>query len=69
MSEGKELLAYYQDKVDLLYKERLAWLSKFDQCGTLLKEKQRLMDQIKDHKDKELDINRAIVHHDVALLD
>ena len=37
MSEGKELLAYYQDKADLLYKERLMWLSKLDQCNTLLK--------------------------------
>jgi hypothetical protein len=52
MSEGKELLAYYQDKIDQLYKERLAWLSKFDQCNTLLKEKQKLMDSLKDHKDK-----------------
>jgi len=27
------------------------------------------MDQLKDHKDKEAELNRAIVHHDVALLD
>lgn len=37
MAEGKEVLAYYQDKVDQLYKERLMWLSKFDQSNTLLK--------------------------------
>jgi hypothetical protein len=52
MSEGKELLAYYQSKIDDLYKERLGWLSKFDQCASLLKEKQQILEDLKDHKDK-----------------
>lgn len=52
MSEGKELLAYYQSKIDDLYKERLGWLSKFDQCSSLLKEKQHLLEDLKNHKDK-----------------
>ena len=69
MSEGKELLAYYQSKIDDLYKERLGWLSKFDQCASLLKEKQQLLEDLKDHKDKETDAHRGIVHHDIALLD
>ena len=51
-SEDRELLEYYQNKVDELYKERLSWLSKFDECGTHLQEKQKLKDQLKDHKDK-----------------
>lgn len=43
MSEGRELLEYYQGKTDDLYKERLGWLSKFDQCSSLLQEKQQLL--------------------------
>jgi len=51
-NEDRELLEYYQNKVDELYKERLSWLSKFDECNSQLADKHKLMDQLKDHKDK-----------------
>lgn len=69
MSEQKELVAYYQEKIDELYRERLAWLSRFEECATQLTEKQQLMDTLKNHRDREGELRRHIFHHDIALLD
>jgi hypothetical protein len=69
MSEQQELVGYYQEKIDQLYRERLAWLSRFEECATQLSEKQQLMETVKTHRDREGDLRRHIYHHDIALLD
>ena len=63
------MLEYYQGKVDELYRERLAWLTRFDECGTQMEDKHRLMQKLKDQKDKQADLQRGVIYHDVALLD
>jgi hypothetical protein len=52
-----------------LYRERLAWLSRFEECASQLAEKQQLMETLKTHRDREGDLRRHIFHHDIAHLD
>jgi flagellar biosynthesis chaperone FliJ len=50
-TDYQSTLSYYKQKVDELYKERLAWLSKFDECNSKLTEKHHLKEKLKKLKE------------------